>query len=550
MLLKDLLQIPSLRNTRIAAGVNGLSRNVVSVNMMDAPDIIHYLRPQELLLTTAYAVKDQPESLEELVHQMAGAGCAGLAIKTKRFLEEIPSSVIETANDLHFPLLELSLDYSLGEVLNGALSSILENKTDELTYALETHHTFFNLILNGEGLSEIVEKLSQLIAAPVVILGPQLELISLSVSNKPNLKRLNDFLAGKPGNKQPLAGGLYHVLASDGSGNDGIIMLQPIPTYQRQGYIAAFPRDESHQKLHGLALEQAANVLGFEMLKTQAVKDRARRFKIDFFTELVQGDIQSEQEIIHRGKQYGLFPGESMLCILCGREGDERQTPGRNDPGAMEKKARETDALYQDISKQLQLLKSEGVLFTLKDKFVLLLHGKEWIGSAAEGKLRLAGQLTNLAEAIASASAVQLNFGISSPFSKLLDIPKAFKQATDAYKLGRSHNKAKFVQFYHTKELVDLLKLIPVDDLQEFVRDTFEDWSGIEESEQLEWRRTLSVFYDNHCHIGETAKQLYIHRNTVLYRLNRIEQLTGAQVRNPADSLRIRMALQIKEMLM
>jgi purine catabolism regulator len=550
MLLKDLMQIPALCNSRIAAGFSGLNRNVNSVNMMDAPDIAHYLRPQELLLTTAYAVKDQPELLKELVRQMANAGCSGLAIKTKRFLEEIPEVVIETANALQFPLLELSLDFSLGEVINDALSSILQNKTAELTYAMETHHTFFNLILNGEGLSEIVEKLSQLIAAPVVILSPKLELAGLSLSNKPDLKRLNHFLAGKQGGKLPLVGGLYRVSSSDGSGNDAIIMLQPIPTYQRQGYIAAFPSDESRQRMQTLALEQAANVLGFEMLKTQAVKDRTRQFKIQFFTELVQGEIQSEQEIIHRGKQYGLFPGESMLCMLCGREGDERQTSGRNDQGAMEKKAREIDDLYRDLNKQLQSLKADYVLFTLKDKFVLLLHAKQWIGAEAEGKLRLAGQMTNLAEAISAINGVQLNFGISSPFSKLMDIPKAFKQASDAYKSGRSHNKAGFVQFYHTKELVDLLKLIPVDDLQEFVRDTFEDWSGIEESEQLEWRRTLSVFYDNHCHIGETAKQLYIHRNTVLYRLNRIEQLTGAQVRNPADSLRIRMALQIKEMLM
>lgn len=550
MLLHDLLQIPSLKNARIAAGHNGLNRNVVSVNMMDAPDIIHFLRPEELLLTTAYAVKDQPDSLEELVRHMASAGCAGLAIKTKRFLEEIPGSVIEMANELHFPLLELPLDYSLGEVLNGVLSSILENKTDELTYALQTHHTFFNLILNGEGLAEIVEKLAQLISAPVVILNPQLELAGLSMTHKPNLGWLNAFLEERQRSHIPLEAGIYPLPGSDLSGDKRVVMLQPIPTYQRQGYIAAFPRDGSQRKLHGLALEQAANVLGFEMLKTQAVKDRARRFKIEFFTELVQGEIVSEQEILHRGKQYGLFPSESMLCILCGRDGDERQPASPGDPGALERKAREIDALYQDLSKHIRGLKKDSILFTLKDKFVIFLHGKEWMGSAGEGKQRLAGQLTAIADALAKTQEAPLCFGISSPFSKLAEIPNAFKQANDAYKLGRSHNKQRFVQFYHTKELVDLLKLIPIDDLREFVRDTFEDWSDIEESEQREWRRTLSVFYDNHCHIGETAKQLFIHRNTVLYRLNRIEQLTGAQVRNPADSLRIRMALQIKDSLM
>lgn len=98
------------------------------------------------------------------------------------------------------------------------------------------------------------------------------------------------------------------------------------------------------------------------------------------------------------------------------------------------------------------------------------------------------------------------------------------------------------------KELMEFLKLIPTEELKEFVEDIFDSWSGIDEGEMREWRRTLKVFYDTHCQIGETAKQWYIQRNTVLYRLNRIEQLTGAQVRNSADSLRIRIALMIKEL--
>ncbi len=546
MLLKDLIHIPSLKNARIAAGEQGLLRRVSSVNMMDAPDIINYLKPDELLLTTAYAIKDQPGSLDALVAHMADAGCAGLGIKTKRFFEEIPQSVIEEANRRDFPILELSLEYSLGEVLNGALSRILENRTDELSYALDTHHTFFNLILNGEGITEIVEKLAELIASPVVILGSRLELISLSSSQRPHIPLLNQCIAQWPAFGETVEAGVYPIAATGGF---AYAMIQPIPTSQRQGYIVAFVKEKEDNKLYSLALEQAANVMGFELLKSQAVKDRARRFKIEFFTELVQGEIESEQEMIHRGKQYGLYPADAMICVICGRDADEADLETAKDHGAVERKAREIDNLYHALTKEYAKLNADTVLFTLKDKFIALIPSKALIGAGAESKIKLAQQLQGIEARLASSQEHALSFGISVPITKLADIPTAFKQAMEAYRLGRSHNKQKFVQFYHTKELMDLLKLIPSEDLKEFVEDTFEAWSGIDEGEQREWRRTLKVFYDTHCHIGETAKQLYIHRNTVLYRLNRIEQLTGAHVRNSADSLRIRMALMIKELI-
>ncbi|RJE86856.1 PucR family transcriptional regulator [Paenibacillus sp. 1011MAR3C5] len=542
MLLKDLIQIPVLQNARLVAGADGLNRSVSSVHMMESPNNI--LKPNELLLTTDYAIKNHPETLDTLVSNMAHAGCAGLAIKTMRFLEEIPPSVIEKASHLQFPLLELPFNNSLGEVLNGALSSILQNKTAELSYALDTHHTFFNLILNGEGLTEIVDKLAQLISSPVVILGSKLELISLSSTVKPNIHLLNKWISQAA--KQQLSPGVYpiiHALPSDGA---CYVILQPIPAPQRPGYIIAFSNEGDIRKLHALALEQAANVLAFELLKAQAVKDRARRFKIEFFTELVQGEMASEQEIIHRGKQYGLFPAESMLCVLCGRDGDEGTSAGQ-DHGEAERRARENDQLYHSLTKEFGKLGIPYVLFTLKDKCIALLSAKELLGSSAEGKLRLSHQLMGISERLSGQEDMSLSYGISAPINKLADIPTAYKQSLDAYRLGRVHNKQRFVHYYHTKAFTDLLKLIPRDDLQEFLQETFETWSSIDESEQREWRKTLRVYYDNQCHIGETAKELYIHRNTVLYRLNRIEQQTGLQVRNPADSLRIRIALIIKD---
>ncbi|ATY84597.1 hypothetical protein CVV65_06255 [Kyrpidia spormannii] len=104
MNVRDLLAIPILADAKVVAGASGLARNVQSVNMMDAPDIIDFLKPNELLVTTGYGLKDHPGALVDLVRQMAQKGCAGLGIKIRRFLPETPPEMVRAADEWALPI--------------------------------------------------------------------------------------------------------------------------------------------------------------------------------------------------------------------------------------------------------------------------------------------------------------------------------------------------------------------------------------------------------------------------------------------------------------
>ncbi len=66
-----------------------------------------------------------------------------------------------------------------------------------------------------------------------------------------------------------------------------------------------------------LTVEQAINVMGFELMKRQAVKERSRRYKNDFFADWVEGRVNTEQELLNRGKSYGLNANLIFQCIVC-----------------------------------------------------------------------------------------------------------------------------------------------------------------------------------------------------------------------------------------
>src|SRR6185503_20664679 len=82
--VSEVLTAPCLAEARVLAGASGLDRLVQRLNVMEVPDILPWVKPHELLLTTGYPVRDDPAALVRLVADLDERGLAALAIKLHR----------------------------------------------------------------------------------------------------------------------------------------------------------------------------------------------------------------------------------------------------------------------------------------------------------------------------------------------------------------------------------------------------------------------------------------------------------------------------------
>ncbi|SFS69272.1 PucR family transcriptional regulator [Paenibacillus sp. 453mf] len=561
MKISDLLDIPMLASSRVTAGREGLHRNVYSVNMMDSPDIFDYLKPNELLLTTGYVIKDKPEVLTQLVTRMAELGCAGLGIKTKRYLDHIPQEAKEAADRLQFPLLELSLDCALSEALHQLLARIMESRTEEMRYALESHRYFSDILLEGQSLQTILEELARLLSYPVILVNRSLEPFATSsgfgTAYSSFLQDISNWLPSMLNEARSPS-----IPLPSGSAVPFSYLLQyPIQTDQSQGYLLSFTNQNPVSTLSLLTLEQAANVISFDLLKRQAVKERSRRYKNDFFGDLVDGLISDKQDLIHRGRRYGLSEQRSYYCIvlkkdapLCNRNSfSSSYSPMLPNDSIGGRTASMKEDLYELVKGEAKASGFSFILFSKNDAVVMLLPVNT-LEEAALGEHQLpdrllASRLQQMIHSLWSQHKVSLSIGVSNTADELSQLPRAYQEALDALQTGMHSQQQRYVQFYHVKELSDLLRMLPQEDLQEFIKETFAHLLFLEDKERGELLKTLRCFLDNHCHIADTAKQLYLHRNTVIYRLDKCEQLTGRSLRLPASSLRFRAAFLMEELL-
>lgn len=138
------LEIPPVNQCKVIAGFSGLDRGIESVNSFDAPDVMVWLKPKELVLTTGYLFQNNPERLEQLVLDLAERQCAGLAIR----LEDIPISILAIANAANFPILKIPDQFSLSEIMFPLLKDLVNRKRKNLQ-AIDNKSTFIYRIIAG-----------------------------------------------------------------------------------------------------------------------------------------------------------------------------------------------------------------------------------------------------------------------------------------------------------------------------------------------------------------------------------------------------------------
>ena len=107
--LNSILRMEILHDARLLAGAAGTDQIVTSVSVMVDPNIVSAVTGGELLVSTAYAIRENLPQLLELIPQLKSHGVVGLGLKFNSYINEIPQSILDLCNKLSFPLFEIPI---------------------------------------------------------------------------------------------------------------------------------------------------------------------------------------------------------------------------------------------------------------------------------------------------------------------------------------------------------------------------------------------------------------------------------------------------------
>ncbi|RYL88556.1 PucR family transcriptional regulator [Sporolactobacillus sp. THM19-2] len=535
MKVSDLFHYPAFSDFRLLAGKDGTGREIRNVNMMDAPDIIDYLKPDDWLITTGYHLQDNPEFFCRLVARMAEKSCAALGIKTRRFIHGVPAEVIRLADRLSFPLIDLPNSLALVDIANQTLSTILDARTKELQFAIDTHQQFTKHIMRGEGIDRLLKRLAELIGAPVILLDSWSKVITSSgAASEP------DFLSrlGKMG--QVFFQMKSRVTSFSFIATRETCSLFTLYTYKRKRFFLLIRRwVPSTERLITLTIEQASNVIAFELMKDEALKQTDRKVRDAFFANLVSRSFATAEEAEGRAKEFGLHQGRPCVCAAA--ELDMDQTPISFTHFQME-----TGEEFEYLEGEVGHLPFPGHLFVRDHTCILII---ELMMNGEHAMRFLKPALAHMQEQVARFFPHTLSFGLSNIFDEVAGIPEAFQEAVDALHAGMQMGRSAFIQNYQSRGIADLLRRLPEEDLAKLYEETLQSLAFPKREEDRDLLHTLYVYLESNCQISETAKKLFVHRNTVIYRMDKCEHLLGKDLKDPDTVFQLRFALRLKPLL-
>ncbi len=123
------------------------------------------------------------------------------------------------------------------------------------------------------------------------------------------------------------------------------------------------------------------------------------------------------------------------------------------------------------------------------------------------------------------------------------EVSKSYKEAKLALDVGKIFFNEKDVIAYNTLGIGRLIYQLPVPLCKMFIREIFEGKSPDDFDEET--LTTINKFFENSLNVSETSRQLYIHRNTLVYRLDKIQKSTGLDLRVFEDAITFKIALMV-----
>lgn len=173
----------------------------------------------------------------------------------------------------------------------------------------------------------------------------------------------------------------------------------------------------------------------------------------------------------------------------------------------------------------------------------------KFIDTPVETEYQSSGEFANyLQQSLFEELGISVSVGVGTVVKHLSEINTSYQQAFDALKMSRIFNSKGSVHSYKEYVLIKMLEDIPKARLKDYLAIL-----SSEESKQIfgdeDMLNTAEEFLDNSLNVSETARELFMHRNTLIYRLDKIEKATGLNIKSFSDAVTFRVITILNKIL-
>ncbi|MFD0681065.1 MULTISPECIES: PucR family transcriptional regulator [unclassified Paenibacillus] len=521
--VEQALGIYPLSEGKLIAGRGGASRIVKSVNVMDAPDITEWIKEGEMLFTTAYIMKDHPEEAVGLLRKLDARGSAGLGVKLGRFWSSIPEPIVEEADRLQFPLIELPFQFTFSDQMSGLFYAEMERNTRSLHKLLEKQKKLMQFALKSSFETDFFSKVLAIIGYPFAVVSSRGQMV-FNATAYPDGQLLKQWPWHKKDQWVRTEYGGHYRISLD---------------YKQEciGSVLFFPPETLLMKEEEGLFHQTSEMIAHHMsyIFRDALEQSLNKDLGELFTRYLKQNIPIEM-LADYAEDLGIrVLGGAFQCVLTRVNADDRD--GRRKLIVKEiREEYEYNPVFRDLS----------VVHFLVEEGVFSIFGADTFENAG----KLPNLLTRSFEFIVNKSILpQIQLSVSAKKMKREMLRQAYLECSDALKLsGRLGMSDRIIQF-GSIELAYVFQHVTKEKMKAYSDEVLSELLAKDPDYSQEMLRTLEVFLEHDGQVNEAAKHLFVHRNTAAYRLEKIGEMLGVDFKKINDLMRLKLAFVFRKML-
>lgn len=534
--LQALLQFALPLGTTLAAGSSDTAINW-AVTVRAQPPAFPDIYGGELALISMDVLKSYNSrmTLGEVLQSLAQVGISAVASA-----DEMSDTTISIANDCHISLLSLPDDTNLTKI-ERSVNTLIVNHTAQLAQrAMEIQRQLTRLAAENRDLNSLLQIVARATAKPVVVHD---DAGVLMAQVYPNVSRRTSAAGGGRALLQSLPYGAFqNWLDRDAPEVEGSIVTSPLGyttvlkvEKRVAGYLSLVDKQEPLDDFDRMVLTYGADVCAIELAKNRAIAFAVEQARGDWVQMWLSGTPADDDLLSTRAQQAGFDPSTHYMVAVF-RAATKSGTP------------LPLESLISLVRDDMVRRQINGAVGQYVDVIVAIYP----IENAAQ-TTRVRRLVEEVRDQLTTRSPSGLvGAGVSRPVAGLSSLREAYREAKDAVSIANELGDKEDTTFYGDLKLFQLLLALKernLDHLRRFYQDTLGLLVEHDERKQGDLIRTLNGFFEANGNLAKAAQDLDVHRNTLVYRLERISELTEMNLDDADNRLILHLALKIQRVL-
>lgn len=544
MKIQDVLKDKRFSEFSLLAGLSGAGNAISTVTVIDTPDGAKWLSGGEFVITTAYMLKDDEEALLRFIRTLKARKASALGIKQGRYIENIPDSALALSDDLGLPLLLIPQKFPYADIINPILSELVNQQTNRLIQANLIHTKFTELAVSDASIPDILSAFMSIVGVPTAFFDFETAQIWYSDSESSLAQHLK---TERILSHRDIDCARYdlHLIANQNRRFGVLVFEKGVLEREMEedgGTALIRERDPGFK----IALENAATNI---ILREQTIisnRQVAERYKGLLIQDILIHNIKSETEIHNRAEIFGwdFHDGGIVLEVDIN---NIKQRFKRNFSNNTSKMLEEMSTEIFDISiREILRFYPNAHYVKLSDIIIFVLsirpkERKQMEKQIAEAFSRIQKSIENIPFTI--------SFGIGRYYENIEQIYLSYQEAREVIRLSYMFSWFNRILYY---EKMDLFRIfLPILDNQEALeacRNCLQPLLDYDRKNGKNMLETLQVVSECDWNLKLAAERMFLHPNSVKYRMEQIGKLIHRNCREHSDRLLIEIAILVQTM--